>query len=148
LHRAVDAFHFHVFHGQSNVLGIGGAGLLDCLGQQGDGGIGLQPGQVIVVLLLEAVDVLAAPVALVVDVADADVLHAIKPAFAHGRGGALKDGVIGVKVGVQARGVGGADQQREVRPPVAGDDGVGPRSNDLGDIGRDVVHFADGVQVV
>ena len=57
-------------------------------------------------------------------------------------------GIIGVPVDLQA-GVGrGLQQQREVLPPVAGDDAVGAGRLDLGDIGREVGDLQQRMQFV
>src|SRR5690606_973873 len=125
-----------------------GPGLLDGARKQTNGGVCLQPGEVVVVLLLEALDQFTALVAFIVDVADTDIFHAIQPAFAHGGGRALQHGVIGVEVGVESGRTGGADQQGKVGAPVTGDDGVSAGGDDLRNVRREILHFTDGVEII
>ena len=60
----------------------------------------------------------------------------------------LTRAVVGVELDVvQAGVVGRLDQERQVGAPVAGDHGVGARRLDLGDVGREVAHLRQRVQV-
>ncbi|MNV56479.1 hypothetical protein D3C71_1487670 [compost metagenome] len=68
---------------------------------------------------------------------------------AHGGGGASDRAVVGVEVDVVEPGIiGGLDEQRQVRTPVAGDHGVGTRLLDLGNVGREVAHLGQRRKVV
>ncbi len=78
-----------------------------------------------------------------------DHVHAPCRGRAHGGGRAGHAAVVGVEVDiVQARVVRRLDQQREVGAPVAGDHRVGARLLDLGDVGREIAHLGQRVQVV
>jgi arginase family enzyme len=57
-------------------------------------------------------------------------------------------GVIGVPVDLQPGVRGGLQQQREILAPVAGDDAVGARCLDLGDVGREVGDLEQRMQFV
>ena len=57
-------------------------------------------------------------------------------------------GVIGVPVHLQSGVRGSFQQQRKVLPPVAGNDAVGARCLDLGDIGREVGDLQQRMQLV
>ena len=102
---------------------------------------------VVLVLGLEAGDVLVGlvahegqPVADLEDLAGA-VLAERRRRAGDGR-------VVGVELAVVAAFDGRLHEQREVRAPVAGDDRVGARRLDLGDVGREIAHLRDRVQVL
>ncbi len=75
-------------------------------------------------------------------------VHAAGGAGAQRGGCAGVVGVVGEELDVEAGLVGGLDQQRQVGAPVAGDHRVGAGGLDLGDIGREVRHLGERVQVL
>ena len=76
-------------------------------------------------------------------------IHLARSRCAQGRGSARGNAVIGIELDVvQPCVVGGLDQQRQVRTPVARDHRIGARLLDLGDIGGKVTHLGQGREVV
>jgi hypothetical protein len=77
-----------------------------------------------------------------------DLLHAPDAGLAERGDRADRPGVVGVEGDVEPGIARRLDEQRHVVAPVAGDDGVGARRLHLGDVGREVLHLAERVQVL
>ena len=145
---AVEAVDLHSFHRQGDLERVGGLGFLEGFGEHRDPGVGGHRVVVVVVLLAEALNDVRTDELLVVRV---PVAHEPDLVFARGshRGGhASGAGIVGVEVGVESGVLGCLDQQREVAAPVAGDDGVRARGLHFGNVGREVLHLRERVQVL
>src|SRR5690606_14450394 len=84
----------------------------------------------------------------VVDDPVGDDVHPVGAGVAHGGRHAGGAGIVGVEVRVQAGILGGLDHEGEVGAPVAGDDGVGAGRLDLADVGREVTHLGQRMEVL
>ena len=77
-----------------------------------------------------------------------DLLELAHARLANRRHGAGRAGVEGVEIATEALLARRLDQQRQVIAPIAGHHGVCASSFNLGDVGREIAHRADRVQVI
>ena len=133
-------------HGGGHLDRIGGFGLGHGLRQHikdADHRAGVE---IVVVFGFEACHVLAHDTAHVV----VCISHLIDPScgvLTQRSGRACDAGVIGEELAVVATFVGRFDQQSQVGAPVAGDDRVGTRGFDFGNVGCEVAHLGQRMQV-
>ncbi len=83
-----------------------------------------------------------------VDVNFRDLTDFSDSIFAHGGRRAKRRAIIGKNGLIPAGICRSLYQQHKVGPPVAGNDGIGARADDLLHIGREVFHFAQRVQLI
>jgi len=145
-HFTVVVVDFQAFHGRRDLDRIGGLGLGHGGAQHVEGRRNGAGEHVVLVLGLEVGHPLAHLAAHVV-VRVGHLEHAAGAALAQRRRRAGHTGVVGEELAVVAAFVGGLDQQRQVGTPVASDHGVGARGLDLGDVGREIAHLCQWVQV-
>ena len=143
---AVEAVNLDAFQSRCHLHGVGRLGLGHGSAQRlenADGGAGVE---VVVVFGLEFVlPFLHLATHVVVVVCDlVDTTGAIGSQCSRCAGDA---GVVGEELAVVAILIGGLDQQRQVRAPVAGNHGVGAGGLDLGDVGGEVTSLGQWMKV-